>query len=80
MRQATHTEQRGLTRVNLTTETLRITGQLPPCNNCQGALRNATMGNEARIEYQWLEQIEGKWTVQREAWEGGEKVMRRIQQ
>lgn len=31
MRQATHTEQRALTRINLTDETVLITGQNPPC-------------------------------------------------
>lgn len=55
MRQATHTEQRALTRINLTDETVLITGQNPPCRNCQGAMRKATANNNATIIYQWRE-------------------------
>ena len=55
MRQATHTEQRALTRINLTDETVLITGQNPPCRNCQGAMRKATANNNATINYQWRE-------------------------
>lgn len=51
MRQATHTEQRALTRIDLVDETMIITGQNPPCKNCQGAMRRATMDNSATIRY-----------------------------
>lgn len=70
MRQATHTEQRALTRINLTNETVLITGQNPPCKNCQGAMRQATLNNNATIIYQWREC--GK-TVQA-IWKGGKKI------
>ena len=55
MRQATHTEQRVLTRIELTDETILITGQKPPCKNCQGAMRLKTLDNEGTIIYQWRE-------------------------
>lgn len=53
MRQATHTEQRALTRIELTDETILITGQNPPCKNCQGAMRLKTLNNNGTIIYQW---------------------------
>ena len=40
-------------------------------------MRNATVGNKGRIEYQWLEEVNGKIVIQREAWEGGKKVLTR---
>lgn len=52
---ATHTEQRALTRINLIDEIMVITGQKRPCNNCQGAMRRATANNSATIIYQWRE-------------------------
>lgn len=73
MRQATHTEQRALTRINLDDETMIITGQNPPCKNCQGAMRRATMNNSATIYYQWRE--DGKTFC--EIWQGGKKIKRR---
>lgn len=73
MRQATHTEQRALTRINFDDETMVITGQNPPCNNCQGALRQATMNNSATIRYQWRQN--GKTLY--EVWQGGKKIVRR---
>ena len=81
MRQSTHTEQKGLTRIILKDgQTLRFTGQQAPCKNCQGAMRAATLDNKARVEYQWLEEINGKTIVQREAWENGKKVLKRVRQ
>ncbi len=73
MRQATHTEQRALTRINLNDETMVITGQAAPCNNCQGALRRATMNKSATIRYQWRQS--GK--TQYEVWKSGKKIKRR---
>ena len=55
MQQATHTEQRALTRIELTDETILITGQNPPCKNCQGAMRLKTLNNNGTIIYQWRE-------------------------
>lgn len=70
MRQATHTEQRALTRIELTDETILITGQNPPCKNCQGAMRLKTLNNDGTIIYQWREN--GK-TVQA-IWKNGKKI------
>lgn len=70
MRQATHTEQRALTRVNLTDQTVLITGQNPPCKNCQFALRSATKDNNATIIYQWRKNgVEHK-----KIWKGNKKI------
>lgn len=70
MRQATHTEQRVLTRFDLIDETIFITGQNPPCKNCQGAMRLKTLNNNGTIIYQWREK--GK-TVQA-IWKNGKKI------
>ena len=70
MRQATHTEQRALTRMNLTDETVLITGQNPPCRNCQGAMRQKTVNNSATIIYQWRENGYTRQAI----WQGGKKV------
>ena len=70
MRQATHTEQRALTRIELTDETVLITGQNPPCKNCQGAMRLKTLNNNGTIIYQWRDN--GK-TVQ-VMWKNGKKI------
>lgn len=70
MRQATHTEQRALTRINLTDETVLITGQKPPCPNCQGAMRKATSNNSATIIYQWREQGQ----TYKIKWKGNKKI------
>ena len=70
MRQATHTEQRALTRVNLKDETMLITGQKAPCKNCQGAMRRATTNNSATIIYQWRE----NGVTRKEVWQGGKKL------
>lgn len=70
MRQATHTEQRALTRIDFVDETMIITGQNAPCKKCQGAMRKATMNNSATIRYQWRE--DGKTLY--EVWQGGKKL------
>ena len=70
MRQATHTEQRALTRLDLTDETVLITGQQAPCRNCQGAMRKATMNNSATIVYQWREQGKTSQAI----WKNGKRV------
>ena len=70
MRQATHTEQRTLTRINLTDETLLITGQQNPCTNCQGSMRKATANNSATIIYQWREHGQ----IYQMGWKGDRKI------
>ena len=70
MRQATHTEQRALTRINLTDETVLITGQQAPCRNCQGAMRKATSNNSATIIYQWRE----RGQTYQVKWKGNKKI------
>lgn len=76
MRQATHTEQRVLTRFDLIDETILITGQNPPCKNCQGAMRLRTLGNNGIIIYQWREK--GK-TVQA-IWKNGKKLKNKMEE
>ena len=70
MRQATHTEQRVLTRINLTDETLLITGQINPCTNCQGSMRKATSNNSATVIYQWREHGQ----IHQMRWKGDRKI------
>ena len=77
MRQSTHTEQKALTRKVLDDETVVITGQRAPCKNCQGAMRNATVDNNAKVEYQWRDKVNGKDITQKEVWQNGKKIQKR---
>lgn len=70
MRQETHTEQRALTRINLTDETVLINGQNPPCRNCQVAMRKATANNNATIIYLWRENGVAKQAI----WKKNKKI------
>lgn len=56
--------------MNLTDQTVLITGQNPPCKNCQYAMRSSTKDNAATIIYQWRKNgVEHK-----KIWKGNKKI------
>ena len=58
------------TRINLTDETVLITGQNSPCQNCQGAMRKTTANNNATIIYLWRENGVAKQAI----WKKNKKI------
>jgi hypothetical protein len=52
---SSHTETKGLTRLEPGGQSLVMTGQKAPCPSCQVGLLNATEGTGMRVIYQWRE-------------------------
>jgi Pput_2613-like deaminase len=71
---ASHTEIKAIERVHLASgETMIIRGTLPPCANCQGAMR-VTSESGARVEYHYAvpDREEGEALIV-DVWENGKK-------
>lgn len=62
---ASHTEARAVTSNVLSKgETMTITGQLPPCTSCRGAMNRVATETGATIQYQWRANGETQtWTA-----------------
>jgi hypothetical protein len=40
-------------------------------------MRNATVDNNAKVEYQWRDKVNGKDITQKEVWQNGKKIQKR---